>query len=100
MSKKFKVLVILATLLIAGFIVTPQANAQLTQKKALRLGYFPNITHAQAVIGVGNGDYQKALGKNIELKPFTFNAGPSAKEAFLPNRTAATNIGRNPPVNV
>jgi len=99
MSKKFKVLVILATLLIAGFIVTPQANAQLTQKKALRLGYFPNITHAQAVIGVGNGDYQKALGNNIELKPFTFNAGPSATEALLANQIDATYIGPNPTVN-
>src|SRR6476620_8502651 len=99
MSKKFKVLVILATLLIAGFIVTPQANAQLTQKKALRLGYFPNITHAQAVIGVGNGDYQKALGNNIELKPFTFNAGPSATEALLANQIDAAYIGPNPTVN-
>src|SRR6476469_510273 len=99
MSKKFKVLVILATLLIAGFIVTPQANAQLTQKKALRLGYFPNITHAQALIGVGNGDYQKALGNNIELKPFTFNAGPSATEALLANQIDATYIGPNPTVN-
>jgi sulfonate transport system substrate-binding protein len=99
MSKKFKVLAILSTLLIAGFIVTPQANAQLTQKKTLRLGYFPNITHAQAVIGVGNGDYQKVLGDNIELKPFTFNAGPSATEALLANQIDATYIGPNPTVN-
>jgi len=99
MSKKFKVLAILTTLLIAGFIVTPQANAQLTQKKTLRLGYFPNITHAQAVIGVGNGDYQKVLGDNIELKPFTFNAGPSATEALLANQIDATYIGPNPTVN-
>lgn len=90
---------ILTTLLIAGFIVTPQANAQLTQKKTLRLGYFPNITHAQAVIGVGNGDYQKVLGDNIELKPFTFNAGPSATEALLANQIDATYIGPNPTVN-
>ena len=99
MSKKFQVLAILTTLLIAGFIVTPQANAQLTQKKTLRLGYFPNITHAQAVIGVGNGDYKKVLGDNIELKPFTFNAGPSATEALLANQIDATYIGPNPTVN-
>lgn len=99
MRKKFKVLAILTTLLIAGFVVTPQANAQLTQKKTLRLGYFPNITHAQAVIGVGNGDYQKVLGDNIEIKPFTFNAGPSATEALLANQIDATYIGPNPTVN-
>lgn len=93
---------VVTTLLIAGFIATPfsnQANAQGTQKKVLRLGYFPNITHAQAVIGVGNGDFQKALGPNVELKPFIFNAGPSATEALLANQIDATYIGPNPTVN-
>lgn len=94
---------VVTTLLIAGFIATPSlsndANAQLTQKKVFRLGYFPNITHAQAVIGVGNGDYQKALGENVELKIFTFNAGPSATEALLANQIDATYIGPNPTVN-
>lgn len=94
---------VVTTLLIAGFIATPSlsndVNAQLTQKKVFRLGYFPNITHAQAVIGVGNGDYQKALGENVELKIFTFNAGPSATEALLANQIDATYIGPNPTVN-
>jgi NitT/TauT family transport system substrate-binding protein len=103
MNKKLKVMAVVTTLLIAGFIATPSlsnyANAQLTQKKAFRLGYFPNITHAQAVIGVGNGDYQKALGENVELKTFTFNAGPSATEALLANQIDATYIGPNPTVN-
>lgn len=103
MNKKLKIMAVLTTLLIAGFIVTPSlsshANAQLTQKKIFRLGYFPNITHAQAVIGVGNGDFQKALGDNIELKSLTFNAGPSATEALLANQIDATYIGPNPTVN-
>lgn len=103
MNKKLKIMAVLTTLLIAGFIVTPSlsshANAQLTQKKVFRLGYFPNITHAQAVIGVGNGDYQKALGDNIELKSLTFNAGPSATEALLANQIDAAYIGPNPTVN-
>src|ERR671924_842676 len=49
----------------------------------LRIGYFPNINHAQAVIGLGNGDFQKILGSNITVQPFLFNAGPSAIEALL-----------------
>ena len=52
------------------------------EKKILRIGYFPNINHAQAVIGLGNGDFQKALGNNITVQPFLFNAGPSAIEAL------------------
>lgn len=94
---------VVTTLLIAGFIATPSlsnhAIAQLAQKKIFRLGYFPNITHAQAVIGVGNGDFQKALGDNVEMKSLTFNAGPSATEALLANQIDATYIGPNPTVN-
>lgn len=103
MNNKIKVIAVVTTLLVAGFIATPSlsihANAQLAQKKVFRLGYFPNITHAQAVIGVGNGDFQKALGENVELKTLTFNAGPSATEALLANQIDATYIGPNPTVN-
>jgi sulfonate transport system substrate-binding protein len=67
--------------------------------KTLRIGYFPNINHAQAVIGFGNGDFQKALGNNIKVQTFIFNAGPSAIEALLANRIDLTYVGSNPPVN-
>lgn len=64
----------------------------------LRLGYFPNINHAQAVIGVGNGDYQKALG-GIRLEAQVFNAGPDAAEALSTNRLDCSYMGPNPAVN-
>ncbi len=103
MNNKLRITAVMTILLIAGFIITPslsnQAYAQSTQKKVFRLGYFPNINHAQALIGVGNGDYQKVLGNNIELKTLTFNAGPSATEALLANQIDAAYIGPNPTVN-
>ncbi|TLX65947.1 MAG: sulfate ABC transporter substrate-binding protein, partial [Thaumarchaeota archaeon] len=40
----------------------------------LRIGYFPNINHAQAVIGLGNGDFQKELG-DVKVETQVFNAG-------------------------
>ena len=102
MNKKV-FLSIVSLLIIAGIVVQPSISnygyAQVTQKKVFRLGYFPNITHGQAVIGVGNGDYQKVLGDNIELKTFTFNAGPSAIEALFAKQVDATYIGPNPTVN-
>lgn len=67
--------------------------------KTLRLGYFPNINHAQAVIGFGNGDFQKALGNNIKVQTTVFNAGPSAIEALLAKRIDATYVGPNPAIN-
>jgi NitT/TauT family transport system substrate-binding protein len=74
-----------------------QTNAQ--GVKTLRIGYFPNINHAQAVIGLGNGDFQRALGNNVKLETFQFNAGPSAIESLLANRIDASYIGPNPAIN-
>lgn len=67
--------------------------------KTLRIGYFPNINHAQAVIGLGNGDFQKTLGNNVKVETFQFNAGPSAIESLLANRIDASYIGPNPAIN-
>jgi len=66
--------------------------------KTLRIGYFPNINHAQAVIGFGNGDFQKALGKNVNIQTTIFNAGPSAIEALLAKKIDVTYVGSNPAI--
>jgi NitT/TauT family transport system substrate-binding protein len=103
MNRKSYVAVVMTTLIIAGFLITPsfsnQAYSQGPQKKVFRLGYFPNITHGQAVIGVGNGDFKKALGDNIELKTYLFNAGPSAIEALFAKQIDAAYVGPNPAIN-
>jgi NitT/TauT family transport system substrate-binding protein len=70
-----------------------------TAKKTLKIGYFPNINHAQAVIGLGNGTFQKALGDNIEVKTTIFNAGPSAMEALFAKQVDVTYVGPNPAIN-
>lgn len=77
----------------------PTTAAKPAQQKTVRIGYFPNLTHAQAVIGLGNGDFQKVLGSNIEVKTQVFNAGPSAIEAFFANQIDVTYIGPNPAIN-
>src|SRR5713101_221324 len=64
----------------------------------LRIGYFPNINHAQAVIGLGNGDFQKELG-NVKIETQVFNAGPSAIEALFADRIDVTYVGSNPAIN-
>ena len=64
----------------------------------VRLGYFPNITHATAILGVEKGIFAKALGTD-RLKTSTFNAGPAATEALLSGATDATYIGPSPTIN-
>ncbi|WBB79345.1 ABC transporter substrate-binding protein [Micromonospora sp. WMMD882] len=65
----------------------------------LRLGYFPNITHAPAVVGVEKGIFAEKLGADVKLEPKTFNAGPAAIEAIFSGALDATYIGPNPTVN-
>lgn len=65
----------------------------------LRLGYFPNITHATALVGVRNGIFEKNLGENVTLETATFNAGPAAIEALLGEAVDASFIGPNPAIN-
>ncbi len=95
---------ILSTAIIAAGLITASSisrdvYSQAAEKKILRLGYFPNINHAQAVIGIGNGDFQRALGDNIEIKRFVFNAGPSAIEALFAKQIDAAYVGPNPAIN-
>jgi NitT/TauT family transport system substrate-binding protein len=65
----------------------------------LRLGYFPNITHAPALVGVQNGIFADTLGPDVKLETKTFNAGPSAIEALFSEAIDATYIGPNPAIN-
>ncbi|NBE80630.1 ABC transporter substrate-binding protein [Micromonospora rubida] len=65
----------------------------------LRLGYFPNITHAPAVVGVEKGIFAEKLGADVKLDTKTFNAGPAAIEAVFSGALDATYIGPNPTVN-
>jgi NitT/TauT family transport system substrate-binding protein len=79
-----------------------------SQSKVLRLGYFPNLNHAQAIIGLGNGSFQRALSEDIanegrdenySIKEYMFSAGPSAIEALYAGQIDAAYVGPNPAIN-
>jgi NitT/TauT family transport system substrate-binding protein len=63
------------------------------------LGYFPNITHATALVGVQKGLFAKHLGSGAKLKTATFNAGPAAVEAIFSGAVDASYVGPNPSIN-
>ena len=65
----------------------------------LRLGYFPNVTHAPAIIGVDDGLFQDALGSNVTLDLSTFNSGTEVIEALFSDAIDASFIGPNPAIN-
>ena len=64
----------------------------------LKLGYFGNVTHAPALVGVSQGYIAKELG-GTKLSTQVFNAGPAAIEALNAGAIDATYIGPNPAIN-
>ena len=64
----------------------------------LRLGYFANLTHAAAIIGVDRGLFAKELG-NTKLETQIFDAGPAAVEALFGGSLDAAYLGPNPAIN-
>ena len=72
-----------------------------TPAAQLKLGYFGNVTHAPALIGVGQGliaDSLKAAGTN-SLTTQVFNAGPAEIEALNAGAIDAAFVGPNPAIN-
>lgn len=71
------------------------ASAQTT----IHVGAFPNITHAQAMVGKANGWFEKRMGSKVTIDWKTFNAGPSAIEALFAGAIDMTYIGPNPAIS-
>ena len=70
-----------------------------TSSSILRIGYFPILNHAQAVIGLAKGDFQKAMGNDITIKPVIFDSGPPLIEALFANQIDLAYVGPNPTIN-
>jgi NitT/TauT family transport system substrate-binding protein len=64
----------------------------------VRLGYFPNLTHATAIVADKEGFFARHLGAT-KLKVSTFNAGPAAMEALKSGAIDATYVGPGPATN-
>ncbi|MEY9913076.1 NitT/TauT family transport system substrate-binding protein [Catenulispora sp. MAP12-49] len=68
------------------------AGSTSTAAGELRLGYFANVTHASAVVGVAHGDFAKALGAT-KLTTQLYNAGPAEMTALLGGQLDAAYVG-------
>src|SRR3954471_2084704 len=88
-------------LLIAAFL---SFAASINAETVLRIGHFPNITHAQA-LGAhnlsrqGKGWFEEKLGGGLKIEWFVYNAGPSAMEAIFAQSIDLTYVGPGPALN-
>ena len=83
----------------ASAVSTPGDTSADGEPTTLRLGYFPNVTHAPAIIGVEDGVFAAALGDDVELEPSTFDSGTDVIEAMFSGTLDASFIGPNPAIN-
>ncbi|MET9391252.1 aliphatic sulfonate ABC transporter substrate-binding protein [Streptomyces sp. NPDC006624] len=74
------------------------ADAGKLSADEVKIGYFPNLTHATALVGVQEGLFQKELG-GTRIKASTFNAGPSEIEALNAGSIDIGWIGPSPAIN-
>ncbi len=92
--------------------ITRITNNDTPESKTLRLGYFPNVNHAQAIIGLKNGEFLKVFESinssssssstdqsKIGINEFVFSAGPSAIEALFGGQIDAAYVGPNPAIS-
>ncbi len=66
---------------------------------ALRLAFFPNVTHAAALVGTGKSFYSKSLGSGVNIEELTFNAGPAEIEALFGDQVDIGFVGPGPAIN-
>lgn len=107
---KIRALKIAATFSLASLLITGCAaltpsdgaspNAEVPAITTLRLGYFPNLTHAAALVGITQGHFKTALKDlGITITPTIFNAGPDAVSALFGESLDCSYIGPNPAIN-
>ena len=97
---RLAVVVAAAMLVVAcGQVVDSAAPGADTGPLTIRLGYFPNLTHAPALVGVKKALFAAALGSDVTLETHTFNAGGDAITAILSSSVDITFVGPNPTTN-
>ncbi|MCC8066463.1 MAG: ABC transporter substrate-binding protein, partial [Clostridiales bacterium] len=70
-----------------------------TETVEVRMAYFPNITHAQALVMKNEGTLEEALGDGYEVSWTSFTAGSSEVEAIFAEEIDIGYIGPVPAVN-
>lgn len=91
MSKQFAIVLL--------WLATSVAALAQGSANTIRVGAFPNMTHAQAMVGKANSFFDKAMGPQVKVQWTSFNAGPSAIEALFAGAIDMTYVGPNPAIN-
>lgn len=100
---KYRKLYIVCALLVAWALAF-SGSARAQDALTLRIGMFPNITHAQALVAAnmtreGKGWFESKLGPPVKIEWLIYNAGSSAMEGIFTKAIDMTFVGPSPAVN-
>ena len=87
------------TLLSLLTLTAALGTAHAQQARELRIGIFPNVTHAAGLVGVQRGLFQKELGSGVKLVVKEFANGSQINEAFAAGAIDAAYVGPGPAMN-
>ena len=93
---KFSMSLLLGILLMGGLA---GCSSKKIENGNVRVGYFPNITHSQALVGRDQGSFQNAIGEKNKIDWKLFNAGPAEVEALFAGAIDIGYIGPGPAIN-
>jgi len=94
---KFSMTLLLSISLLGGLVGC--SAKKVDENVKVRVGYFPNITHSQALVGKEQGSFQTAIGEKNKIDWKLFNAGPAEIEAFFAGAIDIGYIGPGPAIN-
>lgn len=94
MKRKISLITVVVLLLTIALSGCKQSSIN-----TIRIGFFPNLTHSQAVYGYANGDFERAFGDQYQVKWQSFNAGPAEIEAMFAGELDIGYIGPIPAIN-
>ncbi|WP_282205389.1 aliphatic sulfonate ABC transporter substrate-binding protein [Kitasatospora fiedleri] len=76
----------------------PAASGTKLSADTVKIGYFANLTHGTALVGLKQGIFQQELG-GTQIKTQVFNAGPAEIEALNAGSIDIGWIGPSPSIN-
>ena len=91
-------LILLIVAVSLSFIACGKAEVTNKEVKKVTIGYFPNISHAPAMVGVEQGIFKESL-KGIEIETMNFPNGSLFMDALSTNQIDVGYVGPGPVLN-
>jgi NitT/TauT family transport system substrate-binding protein len=80
-------------------LTLPATSPTSNSGTVVRIGYFANLNHGPAVIGLNNGDFQKFVGPSTTIQTTLFTSGSPEMTALLAGKIDIAYVGPSPAVN-